>query len=133
MTPNEVPRKGTEEPPAGQKHRLSDILGVPVVRADGNVLGHVNDVRLAPTAVTHGVFPELVVDGLVVSDRHAGSMLGYDRRSDQGPWLVRAVVRLVHRRAGYASWDTVTAIDWAAGRVTTSLDALQPLTGPSDR
>jgi hypothetical protein len=70
---------------------------------------------------------ELVVDGLIVSDRHAGSMLGYDRRDAQGPWLVRAVVRRLHRNARYLPWTAVHDVAWTDRRITVDADKLVPL------
>ena len=87
-------------PSEPQVHRLGELLGFTVRASDGRELGHVNDVRLAPTGVVRGVFPELVSDGLVVDGAHAASLLGYDRRAEQGPWLVRTVVRWLHCNAG---------------------------------
>lgn len=107
--------------------RLVDLLGLPVVGPDGRVLGHLNDVRLAPTAAVDGVFPQLVVDGLVVDGRHVGGLLGYDRRAEQGPWLVRRLVRLLHRRAGFLPWDAVGEVDWDGQVVRVTAEQLGPL------
>jgi hypothetical protein len=100
---------------SAETRRLVDLLGLPVLAPDGRRLGFLNDVRLAPTAAVDGVFPRLVVDGLVVDGRHVGSMLGYDRRAEQGPWLVRRIVRWIHRDAGYLPWTAVTRVDWGDG------------------
>jgi hypothetical protein len=103
-----------------------------VVSSDGDSLGHVNDVRLSPTAVQRGGGVELVVDGLIVASRHAGSLLGYDRRPDQGPWLVRSVVRALHRNDGYAAWEDVQLVDWDGGRVVLAVKSLrEDLTAPA--
>jgi hypothetical protein len=112
-------------------HPLREILGMDVFAADGRRLGHVNDLRLAPTRVVEGTMARLVVDGLVVDGRHAGSMLGYDRRAEQGPRLVRWAVRGMHRHAGYAPWARVREVDWAANRIVLSVRALDPLDHPS--
>jgi len=103
-----------------------DWLGMRVLAADGRRLGLVNDLRLAPTGRV-GLSAELVVEGIVVDGRHAGSMLGYDRRRDQGPWLVRRPVRALHRHAGYAPWSAVEAVDLDAGEIRTSLLGLHSL------
>jgi hypothetical protein len=66
------------------------------------------------------------VDGLIVGARVQGSMLGYDRREIQGPWLVRALVRLVNRDLAYVPWASVRRIDWD-DRVV-EVDVLGPLT-----
>ena len=80
-----------------------------------------------PTRVVDGVFPRLVVDGLVVDGKHVGSMLGYDRRAEQGPWLLRRIVRHIHRNAGYLPWDAVEEVDWDAGVVRVRRSDLDPL------
>jgi hypothetical protein len=112
---------------AGVTHRISDLLGATVTARDGREIGHVNDLRLAPGQAVRGVHVELVVDGMIVSDRHAGSMLGYDRRAEQGPWLVRALVRRVHRNARYLPWTAVHDVAWADRRITVDADKLAPL------
>ena len=109
------------------RHRLSDLLGALVTTPDGRDVGHVNDVRLAPSQSVRGVRAELFVEGLVISDRHAGSMLGYDRRPEQGPWLVRALVRRLHRDARYVPWTAVQHVSWEQHQVTVDATALEPL------
>jgi|tagenome__1003787_1003787.scaffolds.fasta_scaffold20906283_3 hypothetical protein len=116
-----------------QARRIVDFLGMPVQGADGRILGRVNDLRLSPTRAVRGPSKELMVDGLVVDGKHPGSLLGYDRRSTQGPWLVRAAVRALHRHAGYLPWETVAHIDWDARRVTVSVTALELLIGLDSR
>jgi hypothetical protein len=107
--------------------RLSDLLGARVTTLEGREIGHINDVRLAPGQSIHGVRAELLVAGLVISDRHAGSMLGYDRRPDQGPWLVRTLVRRLHSHASYLPWTAVEHVAWDQKRVTVDPSAMQSL------
>jgi hypothetical protein len=109
------------------RRRMVQLLGLPVLGPDRAQLGFLADVRLAPTAVVDGVFPRLVVDGLVVDGKHIGSMLGYDRRAEQGPWLLRRVVRHIHRNAGFLPWDAVEEVDWEAGVVRVRRSDLDPL------
>jgi sporulation protein YlmC with PRC-barrel domain len=113
--------------------RLVDLLGLPVLAVDGSRLGLVNDLRLVPSDRVRGVFAELVVDGIVVGGHHAGSMLGYDRRGEQGPWLVRILVRALHRHAGYVPWSDVESIDPERREIRTTLRTLQDLAGPTGR
>lgn len=87
--------------------RLSDLLGRDVVDGVGRRLGRVVDVRLAADGEGPGFAGRLVVDGMLVSPRHPGSLLGYDRREEQGPWLVRTVVRRLQRDMTYVRWDDV--------------------------
>jgi sporulation protein YlmC with PRC-barrel domain len=111
--------------PPSEARRLNDLLGLPVVFADGTHAGFVNDVRLAPPPDRQS--STLLVEGLLVDGRHAGSLLGYDRRHDQGPWAVRALVRSLHRNAGYADWSDVAGVDWDQGRVRLATSRLGPL------
>jgi hypothetical protein len=110
-----------------RRRRMVHLLGLPVLGPDGLQLGFLSDVRLAPTAGVDGVFPRLAVDGLVIDGRHVGSMLGYDRRAEQGPWLLRRIVRRIHRNAGYLPWDAVETVDWDVGVVRVRRSDLDPL------
>jgi hypothetical protein len=107
-------------------HRLDHLLGLPV-RGPGGDLGRVLDVRLV--AQRHpGV--RLACTHLVVGRGRPGSMLGYDRGADMGPVLVARAVRWLHRHSGQVALSAAR-IDWAAGRVETSQDALDRLTHAS--
>lgn len=98
------------------RRRLSSLLGLKVVGPSGEHLGYVNDVRAVLPAGTSG-YTAMTLEGLVVSHRTAGSLLGYDRRAEQGPAAVRALVGFLHRHATYAAWDTLDEIDLDAGRI----------------
>ncbi len=107
--------------------RLGDLLGCQVIAPNGEVIGQVNDVRLVPNDMVRGVHAELMVEGLVVSDRHAGSFLGYDRRKEQGPALIRWGVRRLHHNARYLSWENIAQIRWSERLVYTNSTHLQDL------
>jgi hypothetical protein len=113
-------------------YRIGNLVGRAVVTVDGRRIGVVKDVRLAPTAAIVGVRAELIVEGLVVGNRYTGAMLGYDRQDDQGPWLVRKIVRWLHRDSGYLPWDAVREVDWAAGVVHSTTDQLERLSHARD-
>jgi hypothetical protein len=49
----------------------------------------------------------LRIDSLLVSRHHTGSALGYDRRKQHGPWLIRAIVRWLHRHMRVIPWSMV--------------------------
>jgi hypothetical protein len=123
--PPPPPERGPDDLP--DRHRMVHLLGLPVLDPDGRQLGYLSDLRLAPTANVDGMFPRLVVDGLVVDGRHVGSMLGYDRRAEQGPWLLRRLVRRIHRDAGYLPWDAVDSVDWESGVLRVWRTDLDPL------
>jgi hypothetical protein len=120
MTRNSVPR-------------ISELIGCRVTATDGRQMGIVKDVRLAPTGVDNGLRSELMVAGIVIGQRHTGSLLGYDRQPKQGPWLVRTVVRWLHRNSGYLPWSAVADVDWTTRVVRSRTDRLDELTHPSDQ
>jgi sporulation protein YlmC with PRC-barrel domain len=101
--------------------------GRPVVTTGGQVLGRLNDVRLVPSVSGQ---PGYTVDALVVSRRPVGSTLGYDRRAEQGPWLVGALVRALHRHDTLVPWTSVTDVDWKSGRIVVTSDDVRPLAQP---
>jgi sporulation protein YlmC with PRC-barrel domain len=72
--------------------RLGTLAGMSVQEPDGRQVGHVLDARFEPT--DNG---DLVLRSLLVGRGGPGSLLGYDRRADQGPVMVRSIVRLWHR------------------------------------
>lgn len=115
-------------PDRPRPRRLTDLLGMRVVLADGHDGDQVVDVRLAPSDRLRGVLTELEVTGLVVGRMRPGTLFGYDRYPSQGPWMIRTVVRRLHRHTGYAAWDDVASVDWDAGVVRLRVDELAPLT-----
>lgn len=96
---------------AGSVHRLDELLELPVVDSDDRTVGHVLDVRLAPRdALSSG---DIRAVGLVVGRTgRPGSLLGYDRSADQGPWAVARVVRWIHRHTAYLPMEQVDRVDW---------------------
>jgi L-ascorbate metabolism protein UlaG (beta-lactamase superfamily) len=107
--------------------RISMLLAMHVIAPGGRDLGHINDIRLAPGPAVAGVRAELVIDGLVIGKTHAGSLLGYDRRVQQGPRIVRMLVRAMHRGARYVAWDVVDKVDWEERQVHLASDRTEPL------
>ena len=106
-------------------HRLNDLLQMQVQRPDGTELGRVLDVRLERETTEPG--ERLRVVGLVVGRGRPGSYFGYDRKPDMGPWLVRAVVRRLHRHSAYADLEDLTELDWDAGVIRVDPTRMQPL------
>ena len=78
-----------------ESHRLGRLTGMEVFGPDGKHRGQVVDVRFEP-----GAHDRLVIRSLLVGRARPGSLLGYDRHRNQGPWLVRAVVGRLHRHTG---------------------------------
>ena len=89
-------------------HRLRDLLEMEVRTVTGAKLGSVLDVRLDEH--------QRVTD-FIVGPGRPGSLLGYDRNRDQGPWLIATIVRWLHRHAGSVSAEAAR-IDWAAEVLT---------------
>jgi hypothetical protein len=123
-----VPRHGVQVPQsasaAGERlRRLDDLIDMAVVGPDGAALGGVLDVRLESRS--QGSHRRYAIVGLLVGRGRPGSMLGYDRRPDQGPWLVNRVVRRLHRHSGQLPWQALT-VDWSGRRIT-STRGLTPL------
>ena len=125
-----VPRTGLRRrqgPPAAgtRQHRLGELLGLPVRGPGGQPLGRVVDVRLEPEREHPG--RRILVTALVIGRGRPGGMLGYDRRGEQGPTLVRIVVRWLHRHTGQAP-ASAAGIDWDDRHVTlaTELEPLRP-------
>jgi hypothetical protein len=87
-----------ERPERGVRTLLmSRLLGTDAVR-DGASLGRVHEV-LATRSTGHGpVVGPLEVTGYVVGPRDTGSTFGYDRHPETGPWILRALIGLLHRR-----------------------------------
>lgn len=102
-----------QEPPEESVRRLvGHLLGAEVIGPDGEHLGDVLDVRLEP-----GAGHELVLTSLLVGRGRPGSYLGYDRSAEQGPWLVRRIVRRLHRHSGMVAARDIETIDWDERRV----------------
>jgi sporulation protein YlmC with PRC-barrel domain len=87
--------------------RASELMGREVVDRDGGRVGTVVDLRCELDGPLLGVLAAPRVHALVVSHRFTGSLLGYDRRSQRGPWLVATLVRRLHRHLAVVPWDLV--------------------------
>jgi sporulation protein YlmC with PRC-barrel domain len=110
----------------GQRaHGLNELLQMPVQDRDGVRLGRVLDVRLERETSDPG--ERIKVIGLVVGRGRPGSYFGYDRRSDMGPWLVRTVLRWLHRHSTFADLADVDELDWDAAVIRVDPARLQPL------
>ncbi|HLN75391.1 MAG TPA: hypothetical protein VK204_00020 [Nocardioidaceae bacterium] len=113
------------------RHRLNDLLGMRIRFADGRDGNDVIDVRLAPSDRVRGLLSEYVVDGLIVGKMRPGTLFGYDRHPKQGPWVIRQVIRYLHRDTGYVGWGDVEDVDWDAQVVHLRVNDLEPLTPSS--
>ena len=91
---------------------VSDLLHRPVVDADGEPLGRVDDVRLVQDGpLIEGFGAALRVADLVVGPGGLAVRLGYVRHGVRGPGLVRALASRLERRTLVVAWDEVDAWD----------------------
>ncbi len=116
-------RRAGAAPPAPalapRRARLTGLLGAAVTYA-GRRDGRVIDVRARQVAGRG-----LVVTELVVGRGGVGSLLGYDRKRDMGPWALAALVRRLHRGSWVVDLDQC-AIDWT-GRSVVAQRPRRPL------
>jgi len=114
------------------RHRLNDLLGMHVRFADGTDGDQIIDLRLTPGDRVRGQLNELITEGLIVGRNRPGTLFGYDRNRQQGPWLIRVILRFVHRHTGYLEWHDIDHIDWANGRVHVTRNSLRELQARAD-
>jgi hypothetical protein len=82
--------------------RSSDLIGRTVLGADGAPIGRIADLELDG---------DTVVAALVVAGRW-GRLLGYERDSSGGPWLLETFASLVLRRDRQRlTWDEIRLAD----------------------
>jgi sporulation protein YlmC with PRC-barrel domain len=88
-------------------YRFGRLTGMDVLGPDGKRVGRVLDARFEP-----GPTGRLALASLIVGHGRPGSLLGYDRRGERGPWLVRTAVLWMHRHSAIMgaehadiSWD----------------------------
>jgi hypothetical protein len=98
--------------------RASDLIGRPVRDSAGRRVGVVIDLRCVQDGPLRGAMAAPRVRSVVVSRRRVGSMLGYNRPGQQGPWLVRLIVRWLHRDLLIVPWESIQLTD---GEVRTLL------------
>jgi hypothetical protein len=89
-----------------------------VSQRGGQRLGRVLDVRMELEG--DGSAPRILVTALVVGRGRPGSMLGYDRSPEQGPFLLNRLIRWLHRHSGLIRLSDVEAVDWDNSLITTT-------------
>jgi sporulation protein YlmC with PRC-barrel domain len=96
--------------------RASDLIGSPVVREDGRRIGVVTGLRCTLDGPSAGAVPAPRIQELVVAPRRTGAWLGYQQRTQRGPWLIRVVLTALHPRTEIIAWSEIA--DIGPGRVT---------------
>jgi hypothetical protein len=93
------------------------------------------DVRLEISGAPRQLLAETVVTGLLVSPRSRFSTWGYERRDEDGPFLIARFQRWLHRGTFLVAWADVERVD--EGRVVlrrgyTPREAMLPRAPRSD-
>lgn len=109
----DVSREGLLRRSPEQGRRLNELLDMPVHGPDG-LLGHVLDVRVE---AEHHPVRRFRVTGFLVGKGRPGTLLGYDRKEEQGPWLLARLVRWLHRDSRQVDVADLRALDWDDGRM----------------
>lgn len=87
--------------------KASDLIGRPVFDDGGRRVGVVTDLRCVQDGPLRGAMAAPRVRQVIISPHRTGSLLGYDRREQQGPWLIRRIVRWLHRDLLVVPWEAV--------------------------
>jgi sporulation protein YlmC with PRC-barrel domain len=86
---------------------LSDLLGRPVLDADGRTLGRVLDARFVIDGAPTQLLAEARLAGLIVSPHTGTTFLGYERTDENSPWLIATFLRWRHRGSFYVRWEDI--------------------------
>ena len=90
---------------------LSDLFDKPVRAPRGGELGRVVDVRFRRTPRRGRREGELELIALIVSPHSRLSYYGYERGTVQGPAVIAAIVRWLHRDSWIVPWEFVARVD----------------------
>jgi hypothetical protein len=109
--------------------RLSELLGVEVVDADGQPVGRVHDVVLVQDGPVQGSWgAALRLESLLVGTGSIGTRLGVRRAHVDRPWIVAAF--FARRRRWTVPWGEVAERDGARITLACRLDDLQAIEHP---
>ena len=115
---------------------LSDLLEKPVRSTDGTSLGVIVDVRLRRGNRNGRREGDLELIALIVSPHSRRSMYGYERGRVNGPWVIAALIRWLHRQSRVIPWDCVARVEEDAVILGVDpplipLDVRSPIPAPS--
>jgi PRC-barrel domain len=89
--------------------RAAELMGLPVYDADGELVGHVHDLRLDSSGKPGCAGYRL--SALACSGKYAvGHRLGYGDEDMAGPWPLNRLFRRFAARARVVDWADVTAV-----------------------
>jgi sporulation protein YlmC with PRC-barrel domain len=108
--------------------RMSDLVQARVLDASGTEIGRVHDVRLVQDGPILGTWGAAFrVEGLIVGSQPFGNYIGYERGTLRGPWLVATIVKWLHRKSVYVTWDDVESVEDRVVRLRRSKADLPPV------
>jgi hypothetical protein len=91
--------------------RATELLGCTVYDADGEVVGHVHDLRFDPLPGSTD-WTGYRLTALACGDSAAvGHRLGYGHRDMAGPWPLTWIFRRRGRKARLVAWSDVTSFE----------------------
>ena len=88
---------------------LSDLLGSPVLTADGERLGEVVDARFVLDGPPDGILAAARLHGLVVSPHSHSSFAGYERTGVDAPALIARFLRWRARGSMLVLWSDLAS------------------------
>lgn len=88
---------------------LSDLLGSPVLTADGERVGSVVDARLVIDGPPDGLLAAARLYGLVVSPHSHSSFAGYERTGVDAPALIARFLRWRARGSVLVLWSDLAS------------------------
>ena len=104
---------------------LNDLIGLPVT-AGGHRVGYVNDVRFVLDGPPEGHLARARLHGLLVSPRHRGSFLGYERTDVDSPRLINSFLARRHAGTVLVLWPDVAGVDHDAVRLAAGFHRYDP-------
>jgi hypothetical protein len=96
------------------RRRLGDLLAMKVVLDAGAGLARGGRLRVLDVRLSAGEHPTPRVAALIIGHGRPGSLLGYERSSERGPWLVARLVRQLHRHSRLVDLGPDVELDWEA-------------------
>lgn len=91
--------------------RATELIGCAVLDADGELIGHVHDLRFETTSSEHTGWRSRLT-GIACGKRAPlGHRLGYGTADMAGPWPLSVIFRRLRQRSIEIDWADVTRID----------------------
>jgi sporulation protein YlmC with PRC-barrel domain len=89
---------------------LSELMGLPVMNADGARAGYLIDVRFVVDGAPHQLLADARLDGIVISPHTRASYWGYDRNNVNSPVILGKLLAWMHRGTFYVQWRAIERV-----------------------